>query len=75
MTIRLKLQKSSGVQFSQKMTQLLDLMDRWDDSAIRTMAGIPAEDNSAEALALIDKECQNAKDRFFFLFGKWFYDL
>lgn len=58
-----------------EMAHLLNFMDRWDDSAIRVAVGIPTEDSRAEALALIDKERQKAKERFFFLFSKWFYDL
>ena len=59
----------------QEMADLLEIMDIWDDSAARKQASLSAEDNSPEAMQLISTEKEKAKDRFFFLFNKWFYDL
>ncbi len=58
-----------------EMADLLEIMDIWDNAAARKKAGITAEDNSQEAIVLISAEKEEAKNRFFFLFNKWFYDL
>ena len=59
----------------QEMADLLEIMDIWDDTAARRQAGLAAEDNSSEATQRISVEKENAKNRFFFLFNKWFYDM
>ena len=58
-----------------EMAELLDVIDVWDDSAARKAAGVAEDDNSEEARERIHAEVIKAKDRFFFLFHKYFYDL
>ena len=58
-----------------EMANLLEIMDVWDDTAARKSAGAAERDNSTEALHRISAEKEKAKERFFFLFNKWFYDL
>ena len=58
-----------------EMADLLETMDVWDDTAARKSAGAAENDNSTEALWQISAEKRRAKERFFFLFNKWFYDL
>ena len=58
-----------------EMTELLEVMDIWEDSAARKAAGIAENDKSEEARRLIGIEKEKAKNRFFFLFNKYFYDL
>lgn len=58
-----------------EMAELLEVMDIWEDSAARKAAGIAKNDKSEEARRLIDVEREKAKNRFFFLFNKYFYDL
>ena len=58
-----------------EMADLLDIMDIWDDTAARKQAGLEADDKSETAVQLISTEKEKAKNRFFFLFNKWFYDL
>ena len=59
----------------QEMAELLKIMDIWDDTAARKQAGLAAEDKSPEATQRISAEKEKAKNRFFFLFNKWFYDM
>ena len=58
-----------------EMAELLEVMDIWEDSAARKAAGIAENDKSEEARRLIGIENEKAKNRFFFLFKKYFYDL
>ena len=58
-----------------EMAELLEVMDIWEDSAARKAAGIAENDKSEEARRLIGIEKEKAKNRFFFLFNKYFYDL
>lgn len=58
-----------------EMADLLEIMDVWDDTAARKQAGVEADDKSEIAVQLISTEKEKAKDRFFFLFNKWFYDM
>ena len=58
-----------------EMADLLEIMDVWDDTAARKSAGVAKDNNSTEALQWISAEKEKAKERFFFLFNKWFYDL
>ena len=58
-----------------EMADLLEIMDVWEDTAARKSAGVAEDDNSTEALWRISAEKGKAKERFFFLFNKWFYDL
>ena len=57
------------------MVELLDTFEPWNDTTAREKAGVEADDYSSEALAKISAEQKKAKDRFFFLFNRWFYDL
>jgi hypothetical protein len=50
-------------------------MDIWDNTAAQQKANLAADDKSPEGAKRIDAEKEKAKDRFFFLFNKWFYDL
>ena len=58
-----------------EMADLLEIMDVWDDTAARKQAGVAADDKSQAAVQLISTEKEKAKNRFFFLFNKWFYDM
>ena len=58
-----------------EMADLLEIMDVWDDTAARKQAGVEADDKSQTGAQLIGAEKEKAKNRFFFLFNKWFYDL
>lgn len=58
-----------------EMADLLEVMDIWDDGAARKAAGLAENDKSEEACRRIRAEKENAKNRFFFLFNKFFYDL
>jgi hypothetical protein len=57
------------------MADLLDEMDIWTDDAARKAADVPEKEVSEEAYKLISAEKEKAKNRFFFLFKKYFYDL
>ena len=59
----------------QEMADLLEIMDIWDDTAARKQAGVVDDDKSQSAVQLISIEKEKAKNRFFFLFNKWFYDM
>ena len=58
-----------------EMADLLDVMDIWDDTAACKHVGLEPEDKSPEAIRLISAEKEKAKERFFYLFNKWFNDL
>lgn len=58
-----------------EMADLLEIMDVWDDTAARKQAGVEADDKSQTGAQLIGAEKEKAKNRFFFLFSKWFYDM
>ena len=58
-----------------EMADLLEIMDIWDDTAARKQADLEADDKSETTVQLISAEKEKAKNRFFFLFNKWFYDL
>ena len=58
-----------------KMAHRLKVVDVWDDTAARAELGIDAEDNSPEASQRISTLRDGAKEEFFQLFNKWFYDL
>ena len=58
-----------------EMADLLEIMDVWDDTAARKQAGVEADDKSQTGAQLISAEKEKAKNRFFFLFSKWFYDM
>ena len=58
-----------------EMAELLDVFDVWNDTVARCRAGVKSADNSDNAYLLIKVEQDKAKDRFFFLFNKWFYHL
>ena len=59
----------------EEMADLLEVMDIWDDTAARKQAGIAVDDKTTEALWAISAEKEKAKDRFFLLFNRHFYDL
>ena len=58
-----------------EMADLLEVMDIWDDAAARKQAGVEVDDKSETAVQLISTEKEKAKNHFFFLFNKWFYDM
>lgn len=58
-----------------EMAELLEVMDIWEDGAARKAAGVAKNERSEEAYRLIGAEKEKAKNRFFFLFNKYFYDL
>ena len=58
-----------------EMADLLEVMDLWDDGAARKAAGISENDRSEESRRRIGAGKEKAKERFFFLFDKYFYDL
>lgn len=58
-----------------EMADLLGVIDFWDDAAARKQAGLAPDDKSMEAAKLISAEKEKAKNRFFFLFSEWFYDM
>ena len=58
-----------------RMAHLLALMDIWDDSTLRKELNINEDDKTADATALLNEKRREAKDEFFSLFNKWFYDL
>ena len=58
-----------------KMAHLLALMDIWDDSTLRKELNINEDDKTADATARLNEKRNEAKDEFFTLFNKWFYDL
>lgn len=58
-----------------EMARLLSIMDPWEDGAARELLGVPEDMHSPEIYQRISAERMKAKERFFFLFGKWFYDL
>ena len=57
------------------MADLAEIMDTWEDGAIKMKLGIDENDNTSESLERIYKEKYKAKDEFFTLFSKWFYHL
>ena len=59
----------------EELADLLEVMDFWDDTAARKQAGLAPDDKSMEAAELISAEKVKARDRFFSLFSKWFFDL
>ena len=58
-----------------RMAHLLALMDIWDDSTLRKELNINEDNKTADATARLNKKRNEAKDEFFSLFNKWFYDL
>lgn len=58
-----------------EMADLLEVVDIWEHSAARKAAGVPEKEVSEETYRLISAEKEKAKNRFFFLFNKYFDDL
>lgn len=58
-----------------EMARLLDLMDIWDDKAVRNQLGVSEADRSYETEMQISEQKREAAERFFQLFSKWFWDL
>ena len=57
------------------MINLLELMDVYDDSAVRKKLSIDEDDMSEESNEKIVSAVAEAKNEFFDLFNKWFYHL
>ena len=58
-----------------KMAHLLDVFDVWDDTVARKDLGLEENDHTAESEKMLCDYKRRAKDEFFELFNKWFYDL
>ena len=58
-----------------EMVGLLELMDIWDDTAVKEKYAIPGEDTSYETQEKISLLQKEATEQFFSLFSKWFWDL
>ena len=58
-----------------RMVHLLAIMDIWDDSALRQELGIPEEDKSDHVSVRLNEKRMDAKEEFFSLFNKFFFDL
>lgn len=58
-----------------EMVGLLELMDIWDDTAVKENHAIPKEDTSYETQMQISMLKKEATEQFFHLFSKWFWDL
>ena len=58
-----------------RMSDLLSLMDPWDEGLIRERLSLEEDDRTEMAENLIIEEQRRAKDEFFTLFNKWFYHL
>ena len=58
-----------------RMAHLLALMDVWDDSALRKELGISEKEKGDNVTTLLNEKRAEAKNEFFALFNKWFYDL
>ena len=56
------------------MVYLLTLMDADDETTIRQL-GIDSSNRSYQAAVLIMEERNRARDRFFELLNRWFWDL
>ena len=58
-----------------RMAYLLELMDVWDDSALRKELGISADEKSDSVTEQLFEKRMEAKEEFFSLYNKWFFDL
>ena len=58
-----------------RMVHLLAIMDIWDDSALRQELGIPEEYKSDHVPVRLNEKRMDAKEEFFSLFNKFFFDL
>ena len=58
-----------------RMAHLLELMDVWSDEALRKELGISENEKGDSVRERISEMRMKAKDEFFSLFNKWFYDL
>ena len=54
---------------------MLELMDIWDDSALKKELQIREDDVGNEVTVRLNEKRIEAKEEFFSLFNKWFYDL
>lgn len=59
----------------ERMAHLLELMDIWDDSALRRELEIPKDATDDNIIAQLNEKRLEAKEEFFSLFNKWFYNL
>ena len=57
-----------------EMARLVDIFEPYDDTAVCELLGIRESDMSGHSEEIM-KEKNKAKERFFELFNKWFYDL
>lgn len=58
-----------------QMAHLLELMDVWDDSALRKELDIPKDEKSDNVTELLNEKRMEARDEFFSLFNRWYYHL
>ena len=58
-----------------RMAHLLELMDVWDESALRKELGISEDEKGDGVTERLKRTRVEAKNEFFALFNKWFYDL
>ena len=59
----------------QEMVHLLQIMDVDDDCFVRKHLGLALKENNAEITLRIDQERVIARNKFFNLFDKWYWDL
>ena len=58
-----------------RMAYLLELMDVWDDSALRKELDISKDKKGDNVIELLNEQRMEAKDEFFSLFNRWYYHL
>ena len=58
-----------------RMAHLLALMDVWDEGTLRKELGISEDEKGDNVTERLNKTRVKAKNEFFDLFNKWFYDL
>lgn len=59
----------------ERMAHLLELMDIWDDSALRKELQMPENATGNDVTIRLNEKRNEAKDEFFSLFNRWFFDL
>lgn len=70
-----KITEEEWVSILQEMVQLLTVMDVDDNTTVREVLGVAADDYSKETYKQIADEQERARKRFFELFYKWYWDL
>lgn len=58
-----------------RMAHLLELMDIWNDSALRKELQMPEHATGNDVTFRLNEKRNEAKNEFFSLFNKWFFDL